>query len=56
MLYFLPVPLPGRLPKGHAVFVGVDGALLQSDLVYAVSGGGGLCLMRVCDHRAFASI
>ena len=38
------MPLPGRLPEGHAVFVAVDGAVLQSDLVHAVSGGGGLCL------------
>ena len=28
--------------------VAVDGAVLQSDLVHAVSGGGGLCLMRLC--------
>ena len=41
------MPLPGRLPEGHAVFVAVDGAVLQFDLVHAVSGRGGLCLMRV---------
>ena len=35
------------ISEGHAVFVAVDGAVLQPDLVHAVSGGGGLCLMRL---------
>ena len=35
------------IPEGHALVIAVDGALLQSYLVHAVSGGGGLCLMRV---------
>ncbi len=36
------------IPEGHAVFVGVDGAVLQYYLVHAFQGGGGLCLMRLC--------
>ena len=36
------------IPEGHAVVIAVDGAVLQSDLVHAVSGRGGLCLMRLC--------
>ena len=35
------------IPEGHALVVAVDGAVLQPDLVHAVSGGGGLCLMRL---------
>ena len=42
------------ISEGHALFVAVDGAVLQSDLVHAVSGGGGLCLMRlVCQDLCF---
>ena len=43
------MPVDRRLrPEGHAVVVAVDGAVLQSDLVHALEGGGGLCLMRLC--------
>ena len=48
IIYILPVPLPRRVPEGHAVVVAVDGAVLQSDMVHALEGGGGLCLMRLC--------
>ena len=48
MLHLLSVFVSGFIQKGHALVIAVDGALLQPDLVHAVSGGGGLCLMRLC--------